>query len=132
MLGKAIPNLPSRDLDATSTMFARLGFRETGRYDTYSVLERDDIELHFFANPDLDPGSTAGMCYIRVTDVETIYAEAVAAGFEVLSGDALDERWARGGPLDRITALEDKPWGLHEFALLDVDNNLLRIGQPLA
>jgi hypothetical protein len=25
--------------------------------------------------------------------------------------------------------LEDKPWGLREFAVLDLDGNLLRIGQ---
>jgi hypothetical protein len=25
--------------------------------------------------------------------------------------------------------LEDKPWGLREFALIDLDGNLLRIGQ---
>jgi ribosomal protein S18 acetylase RimI-like enzyme len=31
--------------------------------------------------------------------------------------------------IPRMEALEDKPWGLREFALVDVDGNLLRIGQ---
>lgn len=132
MFGKAIPNLPARDFDATAAMYARIGFGQTARYPDYLILERDDVELHFALTPDLDPGSTAGVAYIRVVDVDALYDEVVGAGFEVLTDPVLRERWDRGGPLERITALEDKPWGLREFALLDVDNNLLRIGQPLA
>jgi len=131
MFGKAIPNLPARDFDATVAMYVRIGLVETARYPDYCIVERDDVELHFALDPDLDPGSTAGVAYIRVVDVDSLYAEALAAGFEVLPDPVLRERWDRGGPLERITALEDKPWGLREFALLDVDNNLLRIGQPL-
>jgi hypothetical protein len=131
MFGKAIPNLPARDFDATAAMYARIGVTETARYPDYLILERGEVELHFAATPDLDPGSTAGVAYVRVADVDALYAEVLAAGFEVLPDEVLRERWDRGGPLERITALEDKPWGLREFALLDVDNNLLRIGQPL-
>ena len=28
-----------------------------------------------------------------------------------------------------METVEDKPWGLREFALIDLDGNLLRIGQ---
>jgi hypothetical protein len=112
-------------------MFARIGLVETGRWDTYSILEREDVELHFFAQPDLDPATTAGMAYIRVADVDRLYAEVRAAGFEVLSAAVLRERWDKGASLERITTVEDKPWGLREFSLLDIDNNLLRIGQIL-
>jgi hypothetical protein len=28
--------------------------------------------------------------------------------------------------------LEDKPWGLREFAVVDPDGNLIRIGQIIA
>jgi hypothetical protein len=30
-----------------------------------------------------------------------------------------------------MDALADKPWGLREFALVDPDGNLLRIGQVI-
>ena len=129
MFGKAIPQLPARDLDATAAMYARIGIVEINRYPDYLILERGDVELHFAVTPDLDPASTAGVAYLRVDDVEAFYAEVVAAGFEVLADDVLHERWLQGGPLERISALEVKPWGLREFALLDVDNNLLRVGQ---
>jgi hypothetical protein len=131
MFGKAIPNLPARDLDATAAMYARIGFERANRHDGYLIVEREDAELHFFASPELDPGTTAGMAYLRVVDVDAFHAEVVAVGFEVLGPDELHERWANGGPLERISAVEDKPWGLRQFALFDVDNNLLQIGQPL-
>jgi catechol 2,3-dioxygenase-like lactoylglutathione lyase family enzyme len=131
MFGKAIPNLPARDLDATAAMFTRIGFTETHRYDGYSIIERDEVELHYYAKPDHDPGKTAGMSYIRVSDVNALYAEVTAAGFEILSAQAQRERSEQHAPLERITALEDKPWGLRQFALLDIDGNLFHIGQPL-
>ena len=31
-----------------------------------------------------------------------------------------------------MDTLEDKPWGLREFAILDPDGNLLRIGQVIS
>src|SRR5690242_14014485 len=111
MFGKAIPNLPARDLDATAAMFARIAVTETHRFDGYSILERDDIELHYYAKADLDPATTAGMAYIRVADVDRLNAEVLDAGFEVLAPDILGERSERGASLERISELEDKPWG---------------------
>jgi hypothetical protein len=31
-----------------------------------------------------------------------------------------------------MDAIEDKPWGLREFAVIDPDGNLLRIGQIIS
>ena len=31
----------------------------------------------------------------------------------------------------RLTAVEDKPWGMREFAVVDPNGNLLRVGRPL-
>jgi len=31
-----------------------------------------------------------------------------------------------------MDTLEDKPWGLREFAVIDPDGNLIRIGQVIA
>ena len=58
------------------------------------------------------------MCYIRVSDVESIYRAF-----------ALAELPRKGIP--RQDALEDKPWGMREFAIVDPDGNLIRIGQTL-
>jgi hypothetical protein len=58
------------------------------------------------------------MCYIRVSDVESIY-----------QAFALAQLPPKGIP--RMDAIQDKAWGMREFAIVDPDGNLLRIGQLL-
>jgi hypothetical protein len=53
-----------------------------------------------------------------VADVESLYTAFSAAALP-----------SRGIP--RMDAIEDKPWGMKEFAIVDPDGNLLRIGQVL-
>jgi len=36
-----------------------------------------------------------------------------------------------GAGIPRLDAVADKPWGMREFAVVDPDGNLLRIGQAL-
>ena len=116
----AIPVLPSRSITATTAFYKQLGF-EGGPHafnTAYGILCRGDIELHFFLDDTLIPARSTAGCYVRVRDVETIY--------RAFSGAKLPPQ---GVP--RIDALENKPWGLREFALVDPDGNLLRIGQVI-
>ena len=115
----AIPILPSRSLNNTVAFFRRLGF-EGGihRHGDYAILTRGTIELHFFTQRELRPAESSAGCYVRVSDVESIYRAF-----------ALAELPRKGIP--RQDALEDKPWGMREFAIVDPDGNLLRIGQTL-
>ena len=46
--------------------------------------------------------------------------------------DDVREAWSAPGIGGRLTAAEDTPYGLREFAHHDPDNNLLRVGSPLA
>jgi catechol 2,3-dioxygenase-like lactoylglutathione lyase family enzyme len=115
----AIPILPSRSVSDTLTFFRRLGFE--GRihsFGDYAILTRGTVELHFFTHRELRPAESFAMCYIRVSDVESIYRAF-----------ALAELPRKGIP--RQDALEDKPWGMREFAIVDPDGNLIRIGQTL-
>lgn len=115
----AIPILPSRSLSDTLAFFQQLGFEGNihGCGD-YAILTRGTLELHFFTHHGLRPVESSAMCYIRVLDVGSIYEAFASAG---LSGTGIP----------RMDALEDKPWGLREFAIVDPDGNLLRIGQVL-
>ena len=114
---KAIPTLPSRDVNATVTFYRRLGF-EGGvhSHGDYAILTRGSLELHFFTHGDLRPEESSAGCYLRVIDVDSIYRAFAAAGLP------------RQG-IPRMDELRDKPWGLREFAIVDADGNLLRIGQ---
>ena len=114
---KAIPTLPSRDVNATVAFYRRLGF-EGGvhSHGDYAILARGTLELHFFTHSELRPEESSAGCYLRVIDVDSIYRAFSAAGLP------------RQG-IPRVDALQDKPWGLREFAVVDADGNLLRIGQ---
>ncbi|HEX2914389.1 MAG TPA: VOC family protein [Chloroflexia bacterium] len=113
-LEQATPILPSRDLNKTATFYTqKLGFKQTGsEHPGYLMIQRDNISLHFFLAENFDPTKDAGMCYVYVSNVEALYLEYQASGVIHPNG-----------------ALEHKPWGMYEFAVLDPDNNLLRIGQ---
>jgi catechol 2,3-dioxygenase-like lactoylglutathione lyase family enzyme len=115
----AIPILPSRSLNDTLVFFRRLGFEgEIHSQGNYAILTRGTVELHFFTHRELDPATSSAGCYIRVSDVESIYRAFAPAGLP-----------NKGIP--RQVALEDKPWGMREFAIVDPDGNLIRIGQVL-
>jgi catechol 2,3-dioxygenase-like lactoylglutathione lyase family enzyme len=116
----AIPTLPSRSLPATLAFYARLGFggEVMGAADDYAILTRGTLELHFFRHATLNPAESWAGCYLRVGDVDSLYLALRAAGLP-----------GRGIP--RMDTLEDKPWGMREFAIVDEDGNLLRIGQEI-
>ncbi|MBK8286114.1 MAG: VOC family protein [Ahniella sp.] len=116
----AIPILPSRSISATAEFYARLGF-EGGAHDFdngYGIFRRGSVELHFFTHKELVPSESHAGCYIRVTDVERFYQACLRSKLPDTG-------------IPRMDRLEDKPWGLREFAIVDPDGNLLRIGQVL-
>jgi catechol 2,3-dioxygenase-like lactoylglutathione lyase family enzyme len=100
--------------------FARLGFegKILGESDAYAILTRGDLELHFFLHAALVPAESWAGCYLRVADVEPLYKAFLAAGLPRLG-------------IPRMDTIENKPWGMREFAVVDEDGNLLRVGQVL-
>ena len=116
----AIPILPSRSLSSTLAFYGRLGFEGEilGAGDAYAILTRGDLEIHFFLHTELVPAESWVGCYLRVADVEPLYKACLAAGLPL-----------RGIP--RMDAIENKPWSMREFAIVDEDGNLLRVGQVL-
>ena len=116
----AIPTLPCRSVNATVQFYRDLGF-DGGAHEfngDYAILRRGSVELHFFTHKELVPAESYSVCYIRVLDVESIYRS-----FSI-------RQLPRTG-IPRMDALQDKPWGLREFAVVDPDGNLLRIGEVI-
>ena len=120
-----MPILPSRDLDETLIFYGRLGFVNLGappeEWD-YPIVGRGGVVLHFVADPDVDPTSTAGSCFVYVEDADRVHAQWREAGV--------------GGPADtagvRLEPPMDTAYGMREFALVDPSGNLLRVGAELA
>jgi catechol 2,3-dioxygenase-like lactoylglutathione lyase family enzyme len=115
----AIPILPSRSLNDTLTFYRRLGFDgKIHSHGDYAILTLGTVELHFFTHRELRPAESFAGCYIRVSDVESVYRAFASAQLP-------------GKGIPRQVALEDKPWGMREFAIVDPNGNLIRIGQKV-
>ncbi len=114
---KVIPRLPAINLWETREFFEKqLKFITVNQYPDYLVMKKEEVELHFFHFPDLDPLTNYSMVYLRLSEgIESIYADFKN----------------RNVPIHPNGALETKPWGLMEFAVLDPNHTLLTFGQPI-
>ena len=118
MLTAINPKLPMRDKSATKNFYLhKLGFTEFGnvKYDEYLMVEKDNLQIHFFLFKELDPTENYGQLYIRTDDIDSLYQAM------------LDNKVS----IHPAGQLESKPWKQKEFALLDPDNNLLTFGQSI-
>jgi len=94
----------------------KLGFEVFGNadYPDYLMVQKDDLQIHFFEFKELDPKENYGQVYIRTDNIDALYQSMLDRGIAIHPA----------GPL------QTKPWGQREFSLLDPDNNLLTFGQP--
>jgi hypothetical protein len=77
---------------------------------------RGEVGLHFFLASELDPWTSIAGCYLYVDDADALYREWLALGLPAAGIPRL-----HGAP-------GDTDYGLREFALVDPDGNLLRVG----
>lgn len=117
-MDRATPNLPSRDLDATTAFYADLGFEQTYRDESWMILTRGEVVLEFFPHPGVDPARSDASCCLRLDDAEAFLGVCRAAGLPQTS---------TGWP--RVHALELEASGLRIGALVDADGSLLRVIQ---
>lgn len=118
MLTQIHPKLPMRDKQTTRDFYINnLSFSEFGQasYDDYLMIQKDQIQIHFFAFKSLNPKENYGQVYIRLDNIDEFY-------------QSLLERNVSIHPNGR---LENKIWGQREFSILDPDNNLLTFGQSI-
>jgi catechol 2,3-dioxygenase-like lactoylglutathione lyase family enzyme len=116
MLTDIHPKLPMRDKAVTRNYYVNtLGFREFGSadFEGYLMVEKDQVQLHFFEFKALDPAENYGQVYLRTDGIDALYQSF------------LDKKIS----IHPAGHLQVKPWGQKEFSLLDPDNNLLTFGQ---
>lgn len=115
MLSKIHPKLPMRNKASTKDFYiGKLGFVDIGvtDYPAYLMVQKDQIEIHFFEFTGLNPLENYGQVYIRTTGIDALYGSIRDLGI-------------KAGPL------EIKPWGQKEFSITDPDHNLLTFGESL-
>ncbi len=118
MITGIIPKLPMRNKVITKDYYVnKLGFIsiDNEEYAFYLILQKDNLELHFFDYKDLNTAENYGQVYIRVNDIESFYQSLLDKNI----------------PIHPNGYLQAKPWGQKEFALLDPDHNLLTFGQKV-
>ena len=106
-----------RDKSVTKEFYInKLGFRQFGNdYDGYLMVQKDNIQIHFFEFKELDPKENYGQVYIRTDEIDTLYQSM------------LDKKL----PIHSAGHLQIKPWRQKDFSMLDPDNNFLTFGQSL-
>lgn len=116
----AIPILPFKSIEDTVAFYKRLGFdaKIWGAPNHYAILTRDTVEFHIFRQLDLEPASSSTGCYIRVLNVDETYRAFASANLSQTG-------------IPRMDTIEDRPWGMREFSIVDFNGNLIRIGQAL-
>lgn len=118
MLTDINPKLPMRNKLITKAFYLdKLGFQpfENDDFDGYLIIEKDNIEIHFFEFKALDPTENYGQVYIRTDDIDGLYQSFLDKKVSIHSNGHL----------------QVKPWGQKEFSILDPDNNLLTFGQSI-
>ena len=118
MLTDIHPKLPMRDKSITKDFYLnKMGFKIFGNmdYDGYLMVQKDNIQIHFFEFKELNPKENYGQVYIRTNEIDKLYQQALDAQVSIPSGGHL----------------QTKPWQQKEFAILDPDNNLLTFGQNI-
>ena len=115
------PVLPVRSVARALDHYRKLGFTAKA-YDeeaaagepVYGFVSRGAIELHLARVPELGAAKNTSACYVYVDDANALHAE-----------------WRAAGVAGRLTEPADTPYQLREFAHVDPDGNLLRVGSNL-
>jgi catechol 2,3-dioxygenase-like lactoylglutathione lyase family enzyme len=107
---KAIPILPSTDLDRTAEFYRTLGMVDVERHEGYLLMQAGPVEVHFSST---DGTPTPGEAFIHVRDAGILWKQLKSQGAPGL------------GPV------EDQPYGLREFVVVDPDGNKIRVGSPI-
>jgi len=112
-LQSAVPILAFLDANESAAFYRKLGFECNDSWKEYLMCSRDKIEIHLWKCDDPAIPKNTG-CYVRVDEIDTLYKEFSALGVVHPNGP-----------------LENKPWGMRQFSILDNSGNIINFGQYL-
>jgi catechol 2,3-dioxygenase-like lactoylglutathione lyase family enzyme len=114
MLNYAIPILASLNEEETVKFYTeKLGFIFHSNWDGYLIFSRDGVNIHLWPCDNEDIAKSTG-CYVNVTEVDKLYAEYKAFSLIHPNGD-----------------LQEMPWKMKQFSILDNNGNLIHFGEPM-
>jgi hypothetical protein len=114
----AIPKLASMDIQRSIAFFEKLGFTKSTQFPddnpNYGIVEQDGVQIHFWLSTDPAIPKATG-CRINVSGIDELFAS-----------------YSKLGVIHPNDPLTQKPWGLREFSILDVDGNLVTFAEQMA
>ena len=113
---RVAPVVAVRELDAALDRYRRLGFEVRAHEGKarYGFVDRDGVSLHLTEWADHDPEGSTSAVYLYVSDADAVHAE-----------------WAAAEVAGRLHDPIDTEYGLREFAFVDTDGTLHRVGSSL-
>ncbi len=105
----ATPVLPSLDIERSVEFFVSgLGFAKVRvSQGEYGIVSNGAVQIHFWACTDRRIAEATG-CRVQVHRINELYAHCASQAM-----------------VHPNAALDTKPWGTREFAILDPDGNLI-------
>ena len=115
MFQSAIPILASLNEEASIKFYTeKLGFTFHNSWDGYLIFSRDGVNIHMWPCKDPEIPKATG-CYVNVTEVDKLFAEFKAHGVIHPNGE-----------------LQDMPWEMRQFSILDNDGNIIHFGEDIS
>ncbi|BCX04699.1 MAG: bleomycin binding protein [Candidatus Roseilinea sp.] len=115
MLINAVPVLPAADIADTLAFYRqKLGFHVRHQEEEYGIIVRDTVEVHFWRCGDRRIAENSS-CRITVQGIEALFDHA-----------------SKHGIVHPNAPLEAKPYGVREFAITDVNGNLIWFVERIA
>ena len=115
LLEDVIPILSVVGLESALDYYQRvLGFKLAWRWGEPTYLAsvcRDNVELNLGVRGEVGPPGDSRV-YFRISSVDAYYAAVSRAGAEI------------------TVPIDDRPYGLRDFALRDASGNVLSFGEP--
>ena len=109
----AIPILAFLDQNKTVSFYSKLGFECNANWKGYLMCKRENISIHLWMCDDESIPKNTGY-YIYVNEIEILYKECMDLGIVHPNGK-----------------LENKPWNMRQFSILDNSGNIINFGQSL-
>ena len=107
-LARVSPRFAARDREATLRFYAILGFEPAFNEGSFLILTRDEVSIHVNV---FEEGGTRSVCWIGVQHIRALYDACLPRGIV---------RYP----------IEEKPYGLTEFAVCDPFGNLILLAEP--
>jgi hypothetical protein len=109
-----VPILASLNEEESIKFFTeKPGFLFHSSWESYHILSKDKVYIHLWPCSDQSVAKNTG-CYINVTEIDKLYEKYEPLGIVHPNGK-----------------LEEKPWKMKQFSILDNNGNIIHFGEDM-